>query len=138
MGLDHLQNPRLEVFVERPQFLETALGVEGNAGPALLEDERLRVLGDAFQQLDVATVAGFVVRLGEEFIGLALFQTWFDSPETAFTRIHRLPAASGHGLFDRTPATWRKPAPDSRAGPRDGAAAGALQHPCGSGRFRPG
>jgi hypothetical protein len=32
----------------------TALAVEGNAGPALLADERLRVFGDAFQQLDVS------------------------------------------------------------------------------------
>ena len=27
---------------------------------------------------------GFVDRLGEEFVGLAPFQTWIDSPETAF------------------------------------------------------
>jgi hypothetical protein len=33
--------------------------------PALFEDERLRVLGDAFQQFDVSPVAGFVDRLGE-------------------------------------------------------------------------
>lgn len=34
----------------------------------------LRVLGDEFQQLDVSPVAGFVDRLGEEFVGLALFR----------------------------------------------------------------
>jgi hypothetical protein len=33
--------------------------------PALFEDERLRVLGDAFQQFDVSPVAGFIERLGE-------------------------------------------------------------------------
>jgi hypothetical protein len=33
--------------------------------PALFEDERLRVLGDAFQQFDVSPVAGFIERLGD-------------------------------------------------------------------------
>ena len=51
--------------------------VEGNAGPALLADEGLRVFGDAFQQLDVSPVAGFVDRLGEEFVSLALFRVLF-------------------------------------------------------------
>jgi hypothetical protein len=37
---------------------EAALPVEGNAGPALLPDERLRIFGDEFQQLDVSSVAG--------------------------------------------------------------------------------
>jgi hypothetical protein len=48
------------VLEERPQFLESALGVEGNAGPALSENERLRVLGDAFQKLDVSPVASSI------------------------------------------------------------------------------
>jgi hypothetical protein len=30
------------------------IAVEGNAGLALLADERLRVFGDVFQQVDVA------------------------------------------------------------------------------------
>jgi hypothetical protein len=40
-----------------------------------------------------------------------------------------LPTASGCGLFDRFPADWRGSALDSRAGPRDGTAAGALPTP---------
>jgi hypothetical protein len=43
----------------------------------LFQDERLRVLGDEFQQLDVSPVAGFVDRLGEEFVSLALFRVLF-------------------------------------------------------------
>jgi hypothetical protein len=38
---------------------------EATPPPALFEDERLRVLGDAFQQFDVSPVAGFIERLGE-------------------------------------------------------------------------
>jgi hypothetical protein len=40
----------------------------------LLQDERLRVLGDEFQQFDISPIAGFVDRLGEEFVGPALFR----------------------------------------------------------------
>jgi len=47
--LDHFQNPCLEVFVERTEFLEPVIAVEGYRGPALSEDECLRVFGDEFQ-----------------------------------------------------------------------------------------
>ena len=48
------------MLVEGAEFHEGVIPVSGNAGPALLADEGLRVFGDAFQQLDVAPVAGFV------------------------------------------------------------------------------
>lgn len=60
--------------MEGAEFHEGVIPVEGNAGPALLADEGLRVFGDEFQQLDVATVAGLVDGLGEPFVGLALFR----------------------------------------------------------------
>lgn len=62
------------MLVERPQLLESALNVERNAGSALFQDECLRILCDEFQQFDVSPVAGFVDRLGETFVGLALFR----------------------------------------------------------------
>ena len=42
-----------KISVERPQFHPPARAVERNAGPTLFPDERLWVLGDEFQQLDV-------------------------------------------------------------------------------------
>ena len=42
------------MLVEGAEFHEGVIPVEGNAGPALLADEGLRVFGDAFQQIDVA------------------------------------------------------------------------------------
>ena len=53
-GFDDFENPCLQVLVERTQLFEAALGIEGNADPALFEDERLRVFGDAFQQLGIS------------------------------------------------------------------------------------
>jgi len=50
--------------------------VQRNAGPALFEDERLRVLGDAFQQLDVSPVASSFQHFSFQLLplGLALFR----------------------------------------------------------------
>ena len=48
------QFPRLKVLVERTQFHQPARDVEGNAGPALFRDERLRIPGDEFRQPDVS------------------------------------------------------------------------------------
>jgi hypothetical protein len=48
------------MLVEGAEFHEGVIPVEGNAGPALLADERLRVSGDELQQLDVSTVASSI------------------------------------------------------------------------------
>jgi hypothetical protein len=40
----------------------------------LFQDKCLRILRDEFQQFEVSWVAGFVDRLGEPFVGLALFR----------------------------------------------------------------
>jgi hypothetical protein len=47
--LDEFQDSGLEMLVEGAEFHEGVIPVEGNAGPALLADEGLRVFGDAFQ-----------------------------------------------------------------------------------------
>ncbi|MEX1114479.1 MAG: hypothetical protein WEB53_04470 [Akkermansiaceae bacterium] len=50
-------------FLRHPAFSLLGHAAFGEAAlpPALLENERLRVFGDTFQQLDVATVAGVAV-----------------------------------------------------------------------------
>ena len=53
-GCDDFHNPCLQVFIKGTQFLEAALAVEQDAGPALVENERLQVAGNEFQQLDVS------------------------------------------------------------------------------------
>jgi hypothetical protein len=45
------------MLVEGAEFHQGVIPVERNAGPALLADEGLRVFGNAFQQVDVSTVA---------------------------------------------------------------------------------
>ena len=42
------------MFIERAKLFQSVIAIEGNRGPTLLENECLRVFGDAFQQLDVS------------------------------------------------------------------------------------
>ena len=46
--IEEFQDSGLEMLVEGAEFYQRVIAIERNAGPTLLEDERLRVFGDEF------------------------------------------------------------------------------------------